>query len=255
MKRDTLNAIKFRGITSSVLAICTYLIIWVCCEFLHGITMSGFFAATAAIVAVIFTSMIFKLSATKIISDISDSKVFRTYLITFIARVLWTIMVIAFLLYAINIASSETLNYFFHSHRESFVDTFYSVIRTTQNIGFSYQNEATVIAIWGNIFLVVIPALKTINYVVLILVYYKLGKAATNKIFYFCGGLYFIYWILLNIMNVFVNLPKMSNVTAVCIILITIFLSEILELIAWIRIKGISGAELWNKNLWATPTK
>ncbi len=39
-------------------------------------------------------------------------------------------MVIAFLLCAINITSSETLNYFFHSHRESFVDTFYSVIRT-----------------------------------------------------------------------------------------------------------------------------
>lgn len=83
--------------------------------------------------------------------------------------------------------------------------------------------------------------------------YYKLGKATTNKIFYFCGGLYFMYWILLNIMNVFVNLPKMSNVTAVCIILIAIFLSEILELIAWIRIKGISGAELWNKNLWTPP--
>lgn len=85
MKRDTLNAIKFRGITSNVLAICCYLIIWVCCEFLHGITMSGFFAATAAIIAVIFTSMSFKLSATKMISDISDSKVFRAYLINFIA--------------------------------------------------------------------------------------------------------------------------------------------------------------------------
>ena len=255
MKRDTLSAIKFRGITSSVLAICTYLIIWACCEFWHDVEISKFLGVAAVIVVIIFTSMIFKLSATKIISDISDSKVFRTYLITFIARVLWTIMVIAFLLYAINIASSETLNYFFHSHRESFVDTFYSVIRTTQNIGFSYQNEATLIAIWSNIFLAVIPALKTINYVVLILVYYKLGKAVTNKIFYFCGGLYFMYWILLNIMNVFVNLPKISNVTAVCIILIAIFLSEILELIAWIRIKGISGAELWNKTLWTTPTK
>ena len=47
MKRDTLNAIKFRGITSSVLSICCYLIIWACCELLHGITMRGFFAAAA----------------------------------------------------------------------------------------------------------------------------------------------------------------------------------------------------------------
>lgn len=60
MKRDTLSAIKFRGITSSVLAICTYLIIWACCEFLHDITMRGFFAVAAAIVAIIFASMIFK---------------------------------------------------------------------------------------------------------------------------------------------------------------------------------------------------
>ena len=134
MNRDTLNAIKFRGITSSVLSICCYLIIWACCEFWHDVEISKFLGVAAVIVVIIFASMIFKLSATKIISDISDSKVFRTYLITFIARVLLTIMVIAFLLYAINIASSETLNYFFHSHRESFVDTFYSVIRTTQNI-------------------------------------------------------------------------------------------------------------------------
>ena len=83
MKRDTLNAIKFRGITSGVLAICTYLIIWVCCEFWHDVEISKFLCVAAVIVAMIFASMIFKLSATKIISDISDSKVFRTYLITF----------------------------------------------------------------------------------------------------------------------------------------------------------------------------
>ena len=103
MKRDTLNAIKFRGITSSVLSICCYLIIWACCEFLHDITMRGFFAAAAAIVAVIFTSMVFKLSATKMISDISDSKVFRAYLINFIARVLWTIVFISPLPYSMKI--------------------------------------------------------------------------------------------------------------------------------------------------------
>ncbi|WP_298835013.1 hypothetical protein [uncultured Campylobacter sp.] len=112
MKRDTLNAIKFRGITSSVLAICTYLIIWVCCEFLHGITMRVFFAAAAAIVAIIFASMIFKLSATKMISDISASKVFRAYLINFIARVLWAIVFISLLPHSMNnnIVSLETLD-------------------------------------------------------------------------------------------------------------------------------------------------
>ena len=60
MKRNTLDAIKFRGITSSVLSICCYLIIWACCELLHDITMSGFFTAAAVIVAVIFISMSFK---------------------------------------------------------------------------------------------------------------------------------------------------------------------------------------------------
>jgi len=49
MNPKILSAIKFRGITSRVLAICTYLIIWACCEFLHGITMRVFFAAAAAI--------------------------------------------------------------------------------------------------------------------------------------------------------------------------------------------------------------
>ena len=45
----------------------------------------------------------------------------------------------------------------------------------------------------------------------------------------------------------------MSSATAAYMVLAAILLSEILELIAWIRIKGISGAELWNKNLWTTP--
>ena len=89
MNPKILNAIKFRGITSSVLVICTYLIIWICCEFLRGITMSGFFAAAAAIIAVIFTSMSFKLSATKMISDISASKVFNPYRAMFFAYVIY----------------------------------------------------------------------------------------------------------------------------------------------------------------------
>ncbi|MFC2528568.1 MAG: hypothetical protein ACFNVQ_05790, partial [Campylobacter sp.] len=102
MNPKILNAIKFRGITSSVLSICCYLIIWACCEFLHGITMRVFFAAAAAIVAIIFASMIFKLSATKMISDISASKVFRAYLINFIARVLWAIVFISLLPHSMN---------------------------------------------------------------------------------------------------------------------------------------------------------
>ena len=102
MKRDTLSAIKFRGIASSVLSICCYLIIWACCEFLHSITMSGFFAVAAAIVAVIFTSMSFELSATKMISGISASKVFNTYRAMFFAYVIYAALLGAMLFYSLN---------------------------------------------------------------------------------------------------------------------------------------------------------
>ncbi|WP_297902281.1 hypothetical protein [uncultured Campylobacter sp.] len=112
MNPKILNAIKFRGITSSVLAICTYLIIWVCCEFWHDVEISKFLGVAAVIVAIIFASMIFKLSATKMISDISASKVFRAYLINFIARVLRAIVFISLLPHSMNnnIVSLETLD-------------------------------------------------------------------------------------------------------------------------------------------------
>ena len=152
MKRDTLNAIKFRGITSSVLAICTYLIIWVCCEFLHGITMRVFFAAAAAIVAIIFASMIFKLSATKMISDISASKVFRAYLINFIARVLWAIVFISLLPHSMNnnIVSLETLDYTLHERGGSFVEAFYCIL-AAMAIGLNHSieiKETQFVTIW-----------------------------------------------------------------------------------------------------------
>ena len=60
---------------------------------------------------------------------------------------------------------------------------------------------------------------------------------------------------LVEIINSFIKLPEMSSATAAYMVLAVILLYEILELIAWIRIKGISGAELWNKNLWTTPAK
>ena len=111
MKRDTLSAIKFRGITSSVLSICCYLIIWACCELLHGITMRGFFAAAAAIVAVIFTSMSFKLWASKMISDISASKVFNTYRAMFFAYVIYAALLGAMLFYSLNYTGLDIWDY------------------------------------------------------------------------------------------------------------------------------------------------
>ena len=255
MKRDTLSAIKFRGITSSVLAICTYLIMWACCELLHGITMSGFFAAATIIVAVIFTSMSFKLSATKMISDISASKVFRAYLINFIARVLWAIVFISLLPHSMNnnIVSLETLDYTLHERGGSFVEALYCIL-AAMAIGLNHSmeiKETQFVTIWY----VTITAFKIIGTIAPAIVYYYLGEAAKSKIFYAYAWLYFIYLVLVEIINSFIKLPEMSSATAAHIVLAIILLSEILELIAWIRIKGISGAELWNKNLWATPTK
>ena len=255
MKRDTLSAIKFRGITSSVLSICCYLIIWACCELLHDITMRGFFAVAAAIVAIIFASMIFKLLATKMISDTSYSKVFRAYLINFVARVLWAIVFISLLPYSMNnnIVSLETLDYTLHERGGSFVEAFYCILAATA-IGLNHSmeiKEMQFVAIWY----VTIMAFKIIGTIAPAIVYYYLGEATKSKIFYAYAWLYFISLVLVEIINSFIKLPEMSSATAAYMVLAVIILSEILELIAWIRIKGISGAELWNKNLWTTPTK
>ena len=64
--------------------------------------MSGFFAVAAVIVAVIFTSMSFKLSATKMISDISASKVFNAYRTMFFAYVIYAALLGAMLFYSLN---------------------------------------------------------------------------------------------------------------------------------------------------------
>ncbi len=255
MKRDTLSAIKFRGITSSVLSICCYLIIWACCEFLHGITMRVFFAAAAAIVAIIFASMIFKLSATKMISDISASKVFRAYLINFIARVLWAIVFISLLPHSMNnnIVSLETLDYTLHERGGSFVEAFYCIL-AAMDIGLNHSieiKETQFVTIWY----VTITAFKIVSTIAPAIVYCYLGEATKSKIFYAYAWLYFISLVLVEIINSFIKLPEMSSATAAYMVLAIILLSEILELIAWIRIKGISGAELWNKNLWTTPAK
>lgn len=255
MNPKILNAIKFRGITSSVLAICTYLIIWVCCEFLHGITMRGFFAAAAVIIAIIFASMIFKLSATKIISDISDNKVFRAYLINFIARVLWAIIFISLLPHSMNnnIVSLETLDYTLHERGGSFVEALYCIL-AAMAIGLNHSmeiKETQFVTIWY----VTITAFKIIGTIAPAIVYCYLGEATKSKIFYAYAWLYFIYLVLVEIINSFIKLPEMSSATAAYIVLAVILLSEILELIAWIGIKGIVGAELWNKTLWTTPAK
>ena len=254
MKRDTLNSIKFRGITSSVLAICTYLIIWVCCEFLHGITMSGFFAATAAIIAVIFTSMSFKLSATKMISDISASKVFSAYRAMFFAYVIYAALLGAMLFYSLNYIGLDIWDYALQQNDSSFEGAFYCAMGALY-AGLKHLSEigkSQIIALWStaNIMLALIVLWKRVATL------YLLGRASGSKIFYICAVITLIWEALLKLLEILhVDKPWYGSAPARYAALTVIILSEILELIAWIRIKGISGAELWNKSLWTTPAK
>ena len=217
--------------------------------------MSGFFAAAAVIIAIIFASMIFKLSVTKMISDISDSKVFRAYLINFIARVLWAIVFISLLPHSINnnIVSLETLNYTLHERGGSFVEAFYCILAAmATGLNHSMEiKETQFVTIWY----VTITAFKIIGTIAPAIVYCYLGEATKSKIFYAYAWLYFISLVLVEIINSFIKLPEVSSATAAYIVLAVILLSEILKIIAWIRIKEISGAELWNKTLWTTAAK
>ena len=254
MKRDTLSAIKSRGITSSVLAICTYLIIWACCELLHGITMSGFFAAATIIVAVIFTSMIFKLSATKMISGISASKVFNAYRAMFFAYVIYAALLGAMLFYSLNYIGLDIWDYALQQNGSSFEGAFYCTMGALY-AGLKHLSEigkSQIMALWSTAIIMLTPI------VIFTRIYtpYLLGKASGSKIFYLCAVITLIWGVLLKLLEIFqVDKSWYGSAPARYAALMVILLSEILELIAWIRIKGISGAELWNKSLWATPIK
>ena len=254
MKRDTLSAIKFRGITSSVLSICCYLIIWACCELLHGITMSGFFAVAAAIVAVIFTSMSFKLSATKMISDTSDSKAFNTYRAMFFAYVIYAALLGAMLFYSLNYIGLDIWDYALQQNDSSFEGAFYCAMGALY-AGLKHLSEigkSQIMALWSTaiIMLALIVLWKRVATL------YLLGKASGSKIFYLCAGITLIWGALPKLLEIFqVDKSWYGSAPARYTALTVILLSEILEFIAWVRIKGISGAELWNKNLWATPAK
>ena len=254
MKRDTLNAIKFRGITSSVLAICCYLIIWVCCEFLHDITMRGFFAAATIIVAVIFTSMSFKLSATKMISDISASKVFNAYRAMFFAYAIYAALLGAMLFYSINYIGLDIWDYAPQQNGSSFEGAFYCVMGALY-AGLEHLSEigkSQIIALWStaNIMLALIVLWKRVATL------YLLGKASGSKIFYLCAVITLIWGALPKLFKILhVEQSWYGSAPARYAALTVIILSEILEIIAWIRIKGISGVELWNKTLWTTPAK
>jgi len=254
MNPKILNAIKFRGITSSVLSICCYLIIWACCELLHGITMSGFFAAAAAIVAVIFTSMGFKLSATKMISDISASKVFNTYRAMFFAYVIYAALLGAMLFYSLNYIGLGIWDYALQQNGSSFEGAFYCAMGALY-AGLKHLSEigkSQIIALWStaNIMLALIVLWKRVATL------YLLGKASGSKIFYICAVITLIWGALPKLLEIFqVDKSWYGSAPARYAALTVILLSEILELIAWIRIKGIAGAELWNKNLWTTPAK
>ncbi|WP_298788179.1 hypothetical protein [uncultured Campylobacter sp.] len=185
MKRDTLSAIKFRGIASSVLSICCYLIIWACCEFLHDITMRGFFAAATAIVAVIFTSMSFKLSATKTISDISASKVFNAYRAMFFAYVIYAALLGAMLFYSLNYTGLDIWDYALQQNGSSFEGAFYcamgALYASLEHL--SEIGKSQIIALWStaNIMLALIVLWKRVATL------YLLGKASGSKIFYLCA--------------------------------------------------------------------
>ena len=254
MKRDTLSAIKFRGITSSVLAICTYLIIWACCELLHGITMSGFFAAAAATVAVIFTSMSFKLSATKMISDISASKVFNAYRAMFFTYVIYAALLGTMLCYSLNYIGLDIWDYALQQNDSSFEGAFYCAMGALY-AGLKHLSEigkSQIMALWSTaiIMLALIVLWKRVATL------YLLGRASGSKIFYICAVITLIWGALPKLLEIFqVDKSWYGSAPARYTALTVILLSEILELIAWIRIKEISGAELWNKNLWTTPAK
>lgn len=254
MKRDTLSAIKFRGITSSVLSICCYLIIWACCELLHGITMSGFFAVAAAIVAVIFTSMSFKLSATKMISGISASKVFNTYRAMFFAYVIYAALLGAMLFYSLNYIGLDIWDYALQQNGSSFEGAFYCAMGALY-AGLKHLSEigkSQIMALWSTaiIMLALIVLWKRVATL------YLLGKASGSKIFYICAVITLTWEALLKLLKILhVDKSWYGSAPARYAALMVILLSEILELIAWIRVKGISGAELWNKNLWTTPAK
>nr|WP_314440225.1 hypothetical protein [uncultured Campylobacter sp.] len=254
MNPKILNAIKFRGITSSVLSICCYLIIWACCELLHGITMSGFFAAAAAIVAMIFTSMSFKLSATKMISDISASKVFSAYRAMFFAYVIYAALLGAMLFYSLNYIGLDIWDYTLQQNGSSFEGAFYCAMGALY-AGLKHLSEigkSQIIALWStaNIMLALIVLWKRVATL------YLLGKASGSKIFYICAVITLIWGALPKLIEILdVDKSWYGSAPARYTALAVILLSEILELIAWIRIKGISGAELWNKTLWTTPAK
>ncbi|WP_298783022.1 hypothetical protein [uncultured Campylobacter sp.] len=254
MKRDTLSAIKFRGIASSVLSICCYLIIWACCELLHDITMRGFFAVAAVIVAIIFASMIFKLSATKMISDISASKVFNAYRAMFFAYVIYAALLGAMLFYSLNYTGLASWDYALQQNGSSFEEAFYCTIAALY-VGLEHLSEigkSQIMALWSTAIITLTPI------VIFTRIYtpYLLGKASGSKIFYIYAVITLIWEALLKLLEILhVDKPWYGSAPARYAALAVIILSEILELIAWIRIKGISGAELWNKNLWTTPTK
>ena len=157
---------------------------------------------------------------------------------------LWTIVFISLLPYSMNnnIVSLETLDYTLHERGGSFVEAFYCIL-AAMAIGLNHSmeiKETQFVTIWY----VTITAFKIVSTIAPAIVYCYLGEATKSKIFYAYAWLYFISLVLVEIINSFIKLPEMSSATTAYIVLAIILLSEILEIIAWIRIKGISGAEL-----------
>ncbi|WP_297916917.1 hypothetical protein, partial [uncultured Campylobacter sp.] len=156
--------------------------------------------------------------------------------------------------YRYNLMPTKSWDYALQQNGSSFEEAFYCTIAALY-VGLEHLSEigkSQIMALWStaNIMLALIVLWKRVATL------YLLGKASGSKIFYLCAGITLIWEALLKLLEILhIDKSWYGSAPARYAALTVILLSEILELIAWIRIKGISGAELWNKNLWTTPAK
>ena len=170
----------------------------------------------------------------------------------FFAYVIYAALLGAMLCYSLNYIGLDIWDYALQQNGNSFEGAFYCVMGALY-AGLEHISEigkSQIIALWStaNIMLALIVLWKRVATL------YLLGKASGSKIFYIYAVITLIWEALLKLLKILdVDKPWYGSAPARYAALAAILLSAILELIAWIRIKGISGVELWNKNLWTTP--
>ena len=172
----------------------------------------------------------------------------------FFAYVIYAALLGAMLFYSLNYIGLDIWDYVLQQNGSSFEGAFYCAMGALY-AGLKHLAEigkSQIIALWStaNIMLALIVLWKRVATL------YLLGKASGSKIFYICAVIALTWEALLKLLKILdINKSWYGSAPVRYAALTVILLSEILELIAWIRIKGISGSELWNKNLWATPAK